>query len=225
VTDDGLLVKNTQLVIPKSLRNGILEDLHAGHPGILHALGLVKDTVFWPGINNEVEMVVRGCRSCQEGRPSNSKEPLVHLPIAERPFEHVSADWFDLNGRKYLVISEWYSGMFEVKGPTKQPNAEQLIKYFKEWVKAMAIPEHLWTDGGPPFGSEEVNSFLAKWGIRRQASSPHFPQGNSMAELAVKQSKSLLRKCLQGRDVINLKTEDRWIQRLLEYCNTPNANG
>ena len=37
-------------------------------------------------------------------RLSNIKKPLQHLPVAEYPFQIISADWFDQNGNKFLVI-------------------------------------------------------------------------------------------------------------------------
>ena len=49
-------------------------------------------------------------------RPSNIKEPLQHLPVAEYLFQIISANLFDLTGNKFLVIVDWYLGYFDVKG-------------------------------------------------------------------------------------------------------------
>ena len=44
------------------------------------------------------------------------KEPMQHLPVAAHAFQIISADWLGLNGEKFLVIVDWYSGYFDVVG-------------------------------------------------------------------------------------------------------------
>ena len=63
----------------------------------------------------------------------------------------------------------------------------------------MAVCDVLRSDGGPPFGSTEVNNFFARWRVEWCQSSPHYLQGNSVVESAVKWAKGLLRKCWRGR--------------------------
>ena len=43
-TDDDLLFFRDRLIVPKSLRNHVLNVIHETHQG-----------VYWPGINNEIE--------------------------------------------------------------------------------------------------------------------------------------------------------------------------
>ena len=82
-----------------------------------------------------------------------------------------------------------------------------------------AVCDVFWSDGGPPFGSSDVNDFLKRWGIEWRPSSPRYPQGNSVAESAVKWAKSLFRKCWRGREQ-PLRTNEEWIKGILQWKNT-----
>ena len=101
--------------------------MHAGHRAIEGSKARARLVVNWPQINNDIE---NSCRSCQEREkdlPSNPAQPLKHLPAPNYPFEFIAVDWFDLNGDKFLVLVDWYSGYFEVKGPVNSPDAVLLF--------------------------------------------------------------------------------------------------
>ena len=139
VSDDGFVLKGTCSLIPHKLRKtrrinieikkkkkkkkkkrlnkSILSDLHASHPGIEGTKTRARLIMYWPGMDNDITNKCRSCSKCKFDRPSNIKEPLQHLPVAEYLFQIISADWFDINRNKFLVIVDWYSGYFDVKGP------------------------------------------------------------------------------------------------------------
>ena len=125
-------MKGTRLVIPKSLRQVVLKDLHAGHRGIECSKARARPVVYWPQIDNEIENSCRSCLECEKDRPSNPALPLKHLPAPNYAFEFISDDWFDLNGDKFFVLVDWYSGYFEVKGPVNSPDANAVICYWND---------------------------------------------------------------------------------------------
>lgn len=47
---DGLLLKQSRIVIPQKLRRDILQRVHEGHLGVEKCKRRARDTVFWPGI-------------------------------------------------------------------------------------------------------------------------------------------------------------------------------
>jgi hypothetical protein len=53
-----------------------------------------RQTVFWPGISNDITTLVESCHNCQERLPRQQKEPLMRDPLLTRVFEDVSADLF-----------------------------------------------------------------------------------------------------------------------------------
>ena len=53
--ENGLLLKSTRIIIPKVMRDWFLNELHTGHLGITKCIELAKQTMYWPGINNDIE--------------------------------------------------------------------------------------------------------------------------------------------------------------------------
>ena len=51
---DGLVLKNDQIIIPKSQRKHILDQLHIGHIGLQATLRRARKHVYWYGITNDV---------------------------------------------------------------------------------------------------------------------------------------------------------------------------
>lgn len=55
---DGLLLKGTRLVIPSTLRNDVLAKLHEGHQGIVKCKARARQSVWWPGLSQQVSEMV-----------------------------------------------------------------------------------------------------------------------------------------------------------------------
>ena len=73
--DDDLIVYGCRLFIPTSLRATMLSRLHGAHQGVARSQARARLTLYWPGIDKDIEDFVRGCRHCQDHLPSNPKEP------------------------------------------------------------------------------------------------------------------------------------------------------
>ena len=80
---NGLIMKGERIMIPKSLRKNMLIKLHGSHMGIEKTRRLARETMFWPGINGEIDDYVANCSTCLEYRHSNQKEPLIPHTISE----------------------------------------------------------------------------------------------------------------------------------------------
>ena len=195
ISDDGFIMYGVRLLIPKSLRRIVMHDLHAGHQGIELTKSRSRLIVYWPSMNNDLEQMCRSCPSCEEDRPSQAKEPQLHLPVPNRAYRYQSADFADVQGLKFLIIVDWYSGMFATFHMNRT-DAASTIRSLRQSFTDTAVPDILYTDNGPPFSSYEMQDFLQRWGIRWISSSPYYAQGNSMAENGVKAVKKLLDKCI-----------------------------
>ena len=65
-----------QVLIPKKLREGVLNELHQGHPGIVRMKALARFHVWWPGLDKAIEECMKSCTSCQATRNAPAKSPL-----------------------------------------------------------------------------------------------------------------------------------------------------
>ena len=52
--ENGLITKGARLLIPSTLRKKVLEQIHNGHLGIEKCMLKARDSVFWPGISNDI---------------------------------------------------------------------------------------------------------------------------------------------------------------------------
>ena len=62
--EDDLILKGTQIVIPRKQWKTILNQIHDSHLGLqkckLHAM----QSVYWPGINDQIKQLVLNCQLC-----------------------------------------------------------------------------------------------------------------------------------------------------------------
>ena len=107
---DGVPLYKTRVIIPKSLRAEILEVLHSAHQGVTGMLERAQSSVWWPGITPQIHELRNKCKNCNENAPSQPSAPPVPLENPEYPFQQVVADYFQEQGKNYLVIADRFSG-------------------------------------------------------------------------------------------------------------------
>ena len=58
---DGLVTKSSKLLIPSSLRRKTLEQIHEGHQGMEKCMLKARESVYWPGISDDIWKAVEKC--------------------------------------------------------------------------------------------------------------------------------------------------------------------
>ena len=215
--DDGLIVYGCRLFIPTSLRPTMLSRLHDAHQGISRSKARARLTIYWPGIDQDIENFVEGCRHCQDHLPSNVKEPMISKPTPERPFQHMAVDVTSYEGRQFLIIVDCKTNSPDIIEMGKDTTARKLTIVLRDQFCRTAAPDLLWSDGGPQFMSHHLAEFLQTWGISHKMSSPHYPQSNGKAEATVKSMKKLISAAWTGRSI----DWNKLSHALLQYRNTP----
>ncbi|KAG0725569.1 hypothetical protein GWK47_038385 [Chionoecetes opilio] len=117
-------------------------------------------------------------------RPSQQQEPLLSDDDSTRPFESVSADFFTVVGKSFLVIADRLSGWPVVVPCGSDTMSAATIRQFRYYFRDVGVPVRLRTDRGPQLTSRDFAAFLDRWGVRHMVSSPHYPQSNGHAEAA-----------------------------------------
>ena len=215
------MLYGSRILVPAALRRHTLARLHDSHRGVEATKRRARQTVFWPGIESDIANTVAACESCQVLRPSQQQEPLHNDDHPSRPFESVSADFFQVAGKSFLVIADRLSGWPVVVPCKSDTTTSSTIRYFCRYFREVGVPLRLRTDGGPQFTSSDFADFTKRWGVHHITSSPHYPQSNGHAEAAVKAVKHLILKTAPSGN-IDCEAFDRG---LLELRNTPNHSG
>ena len=210
--DSGLLLYNNRIIVPRAERRGLLDKLHMSHSGIERTRDLAKCLYYWPGITNDIKMLVEKCEACQKLRPSQPIEPLIRTS-SSRPMEKVSVDLFQSAGKHYLVMVDRYS-RFPFVEEMRRLDTNGVIKILKNWFLDWGYPNRLRSDNGPQFRGP-FTKFCQEHNIQHELSSPYNSQSNGHAESCVKSMKYLLDKC--NHDFNQFKSS------LLEWRNTPSS--
>jgi hypothetical protein len=219
--DDGIVLFGSRIVIPQAVRKNVLKKLHAAHQGIVRTNRRARQTVYWPGITNEITTLLSTCTICQERLPSHQQEPMMTDPLPTHVFEDVSADLFQSGRLHVLVYADRLSGWPVVhrwkRDPTAREVAQAVIGNFVE----LGVPMRFRSDNGPQFDAGVFRDAMERWGVARGNSTPHYSQSNGHAEAAVKAVKELVEKISPSGDL----DSEEFQQGLLEFRNTPRENG
>ena len=222
----------------------ILEAIHKGHQGRDKCRLRAKATVYWNNINANIERVVASCEICQTHAKSQKKEPLLPKDVPPRPWHTLATDFFTLDEKEYLVITNQYWKFPFVRCMGESCNSTKLIRYLKELFRMYGIPEFLYSDNGTQFTSYEFQQFVQNWNFTHLTSSPRYVQSNGFAEKFVDIVKTTLIKakhdkvdpdmsllCLRTTPIsekidspMELLTSRKARANLLYVCVIPNTN-
>ena len=215
--DNNLIVHGCRLLIPTNMRKQVLTQLHESHQGMVRTKQRARLTVYWPGIDNDIDSAVLGCRQCQEHLPSNHKEPLIHKNTPSRPFQEVAADFCSHAGQNYLILVDCYTDWPSTIPMGSNTTAPRLVAAVRQSFCRTGIPDIFWTDEGPQFTSKVFHDFVTRWRFEHKTSTPRYPQSNGKIEATVKSMKKIIRGSWTGR----LLDDDKLCRALLQYRNTP----
>lgn len=155
---NGLLLKQDKIVIPQKMRQEILTRVHEGHLGIEKCKRRARETVFWPGMNRDIESLISRCVTCQKYRNKQIKEPMVIAETPTAPWHKVGMDLFHAKGKDYLVVIDYYSNFPEM-ALLSNLSSSCVITHVKSIFARHGIPYIVMSDNGPCFSSREWQKF------------------------------------------------------------------
>lgn len=83
----------------------------------------------------------------------------------DRPWSSIAADFFQYEGKVYLLLVDYYSRDVEIYTVTKKVTAAETVAKMKNAFSRHGIPDVLITDNGPQFGSAKLNNFRLPWDL------------------------------------------------------------
>ena len=175
---EDVLMYDDRLVIPESIRERVLDVLHATHQGRSSMLHRASQSVFWPGYTADIEKRRAGCQICNTITPSQQQVPVEQSEPPTTPFESIAANFFDLAGVHYLVTVDGLSGWLDVTRAapgTAGSGAKGLKACLRLLFADKGVPEILSSDDGMEFTAAETKEFLRTWQVKHRLSFTHFP--------------------------------------------------
>ncbi|KAJ8346728.1 hypothetical protein SKAU_G00281290 [Synaphobranchus kaupii] len=89
----NILLRGTKLVLPTSLRQKAVDLAHTGHSGIVKTKQLIREKVWFPGIDGMAEKAIQHCIPCQAVTEEHQMEPLQMSELPKAPWLEVSIDF------------------------------------------------------------------------------------------------------------------------------------
>ena len=214
---DSCVLWGNRVVIPEAGRNTTLQVLHDGHPGITKMKQLARSVVWWPGIDSDIEKMVKSCKTCSVNQKSPPIAPLHPWEWPRTPWTRLHMDYAGpFMGKMFLVIIDAHSKWLEVF-PVSSANSTQTTTVLRKVFSTHGIPEIIVSDNGSAFTSSEFEVFTKQNGIRHLKSAPYHPSTNGLAERAVQIFKRGMKKSAPAE--LNTKLA----RFLLHYRTTPHS--
>ena len=177
-----------------------------------------KETVYWLGINEQLEHLILNCQLCLKYSRSKDKN-MSHTALGHKvppvPWSKVATDIFHYESHSYLLVVD-YTSRFPIVRGVKSMSAQHIAEHFRLIFSEYGWPDMLVSDNVPCYVAETFTSLMKEYAVNHITTSPHYPQSNGLAEKFVQIVKNLFHKAKdEGTDIHKC---------LMIYCNTPLAS-
>lgn len=222
--DHGCILWGLRVVIPPIYRERLLNDLHEGHQGICRMKGVARSCMWWPQIDNDIEVKAQKCIACDTTRKMPGVAPLHCWKWPARAWQRIHIDFAEKDKQHFLVVVDSHSKWLEVVHMTST-TASKTIEVLRGLFAAYGLPEECVSDNGPQFTSAEFQGFLKNNGVKQTLVPPYHPASNGAAERSVQTLKaSLLKQVLsEGPAANKTPLQHQLANFLLMYRSTPHA--
>ena len=190
----------------------MINKVHYSHLGFNKCCSIANESIFWPGMINEIKQILYECPICLKFAKSQIREPIISYEIPDLPWNKVGSDIFEFNSKKYLIVIDYYSKFLEIEELSSLMSSK-VIQALKKNFSRHGIPLKFVSDGGTQFTSKEFKDFAKFYDFTHIISSPTNAQSNGLAERNVQTAKNIFKKVLNDLKDLDLA--------LLDYRNTP----
>ena len=208
-----------RVIVPNKLQDKVISELHREHPGVVQMKSFARSYVWWPGLDQAIERVVKACSQCQVVKNTAPVAPLHPWIWPAQPWQRVHIDFAGpFMGKSFLLVVDAHfkwSEVWEMKSIT----AAKTIEVLRQLFSSYGLPEQVVSDNGPQFTADEFTEFMKVNGIKHIRSTPYHPSTNGLVERFVQTFKRAMRagesegnQCIIDWPISYLPTEVRRMQ-------------
>lgn len=217
---NNLIVRNSKLVIPKTLRPRMLVLAHEGHPGVSLMKSRLRDRCWWPRMDTDVQKLVFKCTGCQLVSLPERPEPMARKELPCQPWIDLALDYLGPfpSGESILVVIDYYSRYFEARIVPNQTGVVT-IDCLDDMFTRLGFPMSITFDNAKQLLSTVVTDYCLNKGIKWNNTIPYWPQANGEVE---RQNRSLLKRLRIGHQMYgDWKSELKSFLQM--YYTTPHS--
>ena len=171
---DGIILKGTRTLVPKSLHADVLRQLHYAHQGAEKCKLCATGSVFCANINQDIEEMVKRYAPCQRNHSMNVKERLMPHDVSQKPWHTLGLDLVFWSNSPFLLISDYYS-KFPLVRQLDNIRSDTTIAHLTSIFEEHGIPSKLITGSNTQITSTLFLGFSSTYGFVHVTTSPHFP--------------------------------------------------
>ena len=174
--EDRLVLKGRRIIIPNKKREDILKLIHEGHLGLNKCKMRAKETVYWPGMNEQLEQLVLNCQLClkySRSKDRNTPNTVLGHEIPSVPWSKVATDIFHFKSKSYLLVVD-YTSRFPIIRELKSMSAQHITKHFRLIFSEYSWLDTLVSDNGPCCVAEMFTNLMKEYAVNHITSSPHY---------------------------------------------------
>lgn len=236
--EDGLItfedsLGNPRICVPKSLRNGIMQEIHDGitegaHAGYHRCYNRIASLYYWPQMARDIKMYVSTCDICQKAKPRRHAPVgfLRPIPIPTRPFEVVSMDFIP-----ELPVSDGYDNILVIVDKltkyalfiacsTSITEIDTARLFFKHVISEYGIPRQIISDRDARWRGDFWQEVCKLLDTTRALTTSYHPQADGQTEV-MNQTLEIALRAYVG------PSRDDWSGKLsalqLAYNTTPHS--
>jgi transposase InsO family protein len=191
--------KVTQILLPRSLREEVMEMVHThpvhGHRGITSTYRVIRDCYFWPTMHSDMKEHIARCDTCQKRRSVRNPVPHHVRDLPPKCFQNVFIDFAGPFGKnvggsfpKYCLVIVDHLSRYPILIPCKNTKSETVIQALKSRLYPdYGVPEVIVLDQQSSFTGHVMDSHCLTYGIELDVVAPGNHKANGMAERMIRE--------------------------------------
>ena len=224
-SDSNLVLRGCRIVIPTSLQQRAVELAHEGHQGLVKTKRLVREKVWFPGIEWRVQTLIDNCMAVQANSPKERPQPLAMTPLSPKPWHTLNIDFCGPfpTGEYLLVVIDAYSRFPEV-AIVNSTAGGGTIKELSRIFSTHGLPAVVKSDNGPPFFGEEFKVYMRDNGIQHQKKFESFMKPITKANVEAESFMKPITKAIRSAHAEGRDWRKELYRFLLNYRATPHSS-
>src|SRR3954451_532825 len=226
--DNILYRKKGKLSLPV-IREGdtkeFLEAAHdlsiSGHMGQRNTFYRLQDSVWWPGIQDDVIQYVRSYDTCQKRAKDKEIPELSSAHIQLEPFSYIGIDVMGLlpvitTNKRYIILTVDFFIKYTEGVAVEEADTQTVVKFLhSDIICHHGVPKEITSDRGTEFLNKLVEELERTYHIKHIKTTSYHPQGNGQTERTNQTVKNILSKICKEH-----KTWDFYLDSALHAVRT-----
>lgn len=150
--EDDCLLWGLRVIVPGSLRQQLLKELHESHQGMVKSKAVARSHFWWPKLDEDIENMIGQCRVRALHQNQPNVVPVHPWKWPEHTWERVHVDFCEKGKHQFLLAIDAYSRWPEIKLMTTT-TAKPIIEVMRSMFASYGLPKIIVSDNGPLFVS------------------------------------------------------------------------